>query len=161
MPDNGYILFDAGLFIGALLKGDPRHSEAHALVEAAREGELLACTTVGILSEVYAALTWAQAKPPHSPQEAAEAVRLLVEEPSAIRILNTGVEAGFKMLELVVAHQLTARRTHDARHAATALMAGVTRVYTYDVSDWRVFQAEGLRIAGPQSVLASELLAEK
>ena len=23
MPDNGYILFDAGLFIGALLKGDP------------------------------------------------------------------------------------------------------------------------------------------
>ena len=41
MPDNGYILFDAGLFIGALLKGDPRHSEAHALVETVRDGELL------------------------------------------------------------------------------------------------------------------------
>ena len=76
---------------------------------------------------MYAALTWAQARPPHSPQEAAEAVRLLVEEPSAIRILNTGVEAGFKMLELVVAHQLTARRTHDARHAARAYTSSVIR----------------------------------
>lgn len=34
------ILFDAGLFIGALLSGDPRHKEAYPLVEAARRGTL-------------------------------------------------------------------------------------------------------------------------
>jgi len=48
------ILFDAGLFIGALLRGDPRPAKAYPLVKAARRGELAACTTVGILSEVYA-----------------------------------------------------------------------------------------------------------
>ncbi len=61
------ILFDAGLFIGALLQGDLRHQEAHSIVETARQGKLAACTTTGILSEVYAALTWVNAKPPHSP----------------------------------------------------------------------------------------------
>ena len=83
------ILFDAGLFIGALLSGDARHMEAYPLVEAARRGTLTVCTTVGILSEVYAALTWEKAIPPHTPQRAAEVVRLLIAPPSAIRVLPT------------------------------------------------------------------------
>ena len=33
-------LFDAGMFIAALLTGDPRHAEARPLVEAARRGVL-------------------------------------------------------------------------------------------------------------------------
>ena len=147
------ILFDAGLFIGALLSGDPRHAEAYPLVEAARRGTLTVCTTVGILSEVYAALTWEKAMPPHAPQRAAEVVRLLVEPPSAIQVLPTGIEAGLLMLDVVVEHELTARRVHDARHAATALVAGVTRVYTYDVTDWRVFASNGLTVTGPEFVL--------
>ncbi|HZS44339.1 MAG TPA: hypothetical protein VFC63_04505 [Blastocatellia bacterium] len=56
--DNEYVLFDAGMFIGALLLGDPRHAEARPLVEDARNGSILVCTTTGILSEVYVALTW-------------------------------------------------------------------------------------------------------
>ena len=63
-------LFDAGMFIGALLVEDSRHTEARPLVEQARQGVLRACTTAGILSEVYGALTWEQAKPPHNPAEA-------------------------------------------------------------------------------------------
>lgn len=46
-------LFDAGIFIGALLKDDPRPTEARPLVEAARRGAMQVCTTPGILSEVY------------------------------------------------------------------------------------------------------------
>src|SRR6266540_3124218 len=83
-------LFDAGMFIAALLTGDPRHAEARPLVEAARRGMLSACTTTGILSEVYAALTWQHAQPPHSPEQAAQAVRLLVEPPSTIRVQPYG-----------------------------------------------------------------------
>ena len=75
--EEEYVLFDAGVFIGALLTGDSRHIEARPLVEAARRGDVLACTTTGILSEVYAALTWQQAQPPHDPAHAAEAVRLV------------------------------------------------------------------------------------
>ena len=57
------VFLDAGLFIGALLAGDPRHAEARGIVEAARRGELAACTSVGVLAEVYAALTWVGALP--------------------------------------------------------------------------------------------------
>ena len=68
-PDE-WVFFDAGVFIGALLQGDARYAEARPLVEAARRGELQACTTAGVLSEVYGALTWERATPPHSPEEA-------------------------------------------------------------------------------------------
>ncbi len=147
------ILFDAGMFIGALLKGDARHEEARPLVEAARSGDFPACTTIGILSEAYAALTWVGAQPRHSPATAAEAVRLLIEPPSRITLLQGGSEAARLMLRLAENHALTARRIHDARHAATALSADVSQVYTYDVEDWKYFASAGLRISGPKSIL--------
>lgn len=147
-------LFDAGMFIGALLKGDPRHAEARPVVEAARRGEMWVCTTAGILSEVYGALTWEKTQPRQDPREVAEAVALLVEEPSAIQVLDVGRDVALRALELAAAHNLTARRIHDARHAAAALLAGVRSVYTYDTEDWEVFEADGLQIAGPTSVLA-------
>ena len=152
--EDEYVLFDAGVFIGALLTGDSRHTEARPLVEAARLGDILACTTTGILSEVYAALTWQQAQPPHDPEQAAEAVRLLVEQPSLIRILRDGQDVAIRMLELAASHQLRARRVHDARHAAAAIVAGVNSVFTYDAKDWESFEGDGLSIAGPATTLA-------
>lgn len=147
-------LFDAGMFIGALLRGDPRHTEARPLVEAARRGEMQVCTTPSILSEVYGALTWEKAQPRHDPEEAAEAVRLLVEPPSAIQVLDIGLDVALQALELAAVHNLTARRVHDARHASAAVLAGVRSVYTYDAEDWGAFEADGLKISGPTSVLA-------
>lgn len=147
-------LLDAGVFIGALLKGDPRHHEARPLVERARRAELLACTTAGILSEVYGALTWEKAQPRHHPIDAANAVRLLVEPPSAIKVLDENLEVILRALELAASHGLTARRVHDARHAAAALVAGVREIYTYDIADWQAFETFGLRVVGPESILA-------
>ncbi len=153
MKKNKQVLLDAGVFIGALLKGDSRHNEARVIVEKARTGELLTCTTTSILSEVYAALTWVKAQPPHSPAEAANAVQLLIESPSQIDIISDGFKVSMKMLEISEKYNLTARRIHDARHAATALINNVTSIYTYDISDWKVFEPEGLTIIGPPSVL--------
>lgn len=148
------LLLDAGLFIGALLRGDPRHTEARALVEAARRGDFRACTTPGILSEVYGALTWEKAQPRHDPAEAAEAVHLLVEPPSAIEVLTEDRDVVMKALESASVLNLTARWVHDARHAAAALRAGVREVYTYDPNDWERFSEWGLRVVGPESTLA-------
>jgi predicted nucleic acid-binding protein len=134
--EDAFVLFDAGVFIGALLTGDSRHTEARPLVEAARRGDMLACATTGILSEVYAALTWQQAQAPHDPEQAGEAVRLLVEPPSMIRILSDTREVAIRMLKLAASHQLRARRVHDARHAAAAIVAaGIKLVFTYDAND--------------------------
>ncbi len=147
------IFLDAGLFIGSIMLGDPRESEAYPIVEAARRGDILACTSVGVLSEVYAALTWVQAIRRHSPQEAYEAIARVIELPSSIVILSDGLEAGLIHLELAAKHRLTARRIHDARHAATALQNGICRVYTYDPLDWQDFVSDGIVIAGPPSTL--------
>jgi predicted nucleic acid-binding protein len=148
------VFLDAGLFIAALLRDDPRHREARGIVEAARAGVVEACTDSSVLSEVYAALTWEQTRPRHSPDQAAYAVRLLVEAPSAITVLPDEHESALLALKIAASHGLTARRIHDARHAAVALVAGVRAVYTYDLHDWRVFAAEGMRITGPASVVA-------
>jgi predicted nucleic acid-binding protein len=151
-----HVLLDAGVFIGALLRGDPRHEEARSIVEGARHGMVLAATTPGILSEVYGALTWERARPRHPATEAADAVRLLVEPPSAIVVLVEDRAVLLQALALAVSHGLTARRVHDARHAAAALSAGITRVLTYDADDWKAFEQDGLLITGPESTLARQ-----
>ncbi|MBI2566755.1 MAG: type II toxin-antitoxin system VapC family toxin [Candidatus Schekmanbacteria bacterium] len=151
--DSRALLFDAGIFIGALLRGDPRYAEARPIVEQARRGLLPACTTISILCEVYGALTWEKAVPRHSPREAEEAARLLIEPPSAIAVLGEEPHLALRTLELAVRHGLTARRIHDARHAATALSAGVKDVYTYDSDDWLRFEPDGLQVVGPPSTL--------
>ncbi|HEX9899169.1 MAG TPA: type II toxin-antitoxin system VapC family toxin [Candidatus Methylomirabilis sp.] len=148
------VLIDAGMFIAALLKGDPRHAEARPLVEQARQGEFPGCTTAGILSEVYGALTWEKAEPRHSPTDAAEAVRLLVEPPSAIVVLSEGLEVVLQALRLAASHGLAARRVHDARHAAAAIVGEATAIYTYDADDWKVFESDGLKIVGPPTTLS-------
>jgi predicted nucleic acid-binding protein len=137
------------------LLGDPRHPEAYPLVEAARRGDFLSCTSVGVLSEVYGALTWAGSVTPHTPADAARSVRELVEPPSAIEVLQDSLEVGLLHLRLAERHHLTARRIHDARHAATALQNNVTHVCTYDPADWHDFEADGIVIVGPPSTLAA------
>ena len=84
------------------------------------------------------------------------AVRLLVEPPSRIALLSEGLEVSLKMLEMASKYSVRARRIHDARHAATALMAGTKLVYTYDVEDWQVFIPDGIVISGPVSVVSQE-----
>jgi predicted nucleic acid-binding protein len=93
-PGMGRVLLDAGIFIGALLAGDPRPAEARPLVEQARQGTLLACSTAGILSEVYGGLTREKAEPRQDPAIAAEAVRLSIEPPSAVIVLLEDLEVG-------------------------------------------------------------------
>jgi len=83
-------------------------------------------------------------------------VRLLVEPPSAIEILQDGFKASLKMLEISEKFKLTARRVHDARHAATALINGITSIYTYDITNWKIFEPEGLAIIGPPSLIAKQ-----
>jgi predicted nucleic acid-binding protein len=149
------VFLDAGVFIGAFLAGDPRHEEARPIVESVRGGQLPGCTSAGVLCEVYASLTWQQACPRHEPEEAAQAVWLLVEPPSDLVVIDCGCDAVQAMLALAVAHSLRARDVHDARHAAVALTAGVSKVLTYDVKHWQRFVPDGLAVVGPPSVLSS------
>lgn len=147
------IFLDAGVIIGALSEGDTRHSESFPIIESAYKGEINAFTSVGVLSEVYGALTWVGGNPQHSPVAATTAIKRLLERPSNIKVVNADLSVGLKTLELATKHGLTARRTHDAKHAAAAIIAGIEKVFTYDVNDWTVFQSDGIVIAGPPSSL--------
>ncbi|MBM4032281.1 MAG: type II toxin-antitoxin system VapC family toxin [Planctomycetes bacterium] len=148
------LFFDAGMFIAGILEAHPHHAETRPLVEAARQGYLRASTSASVLSEVYAALTWAGTSPQQPPAEAARLVRALVTPASAIRVLECNLDVLLKALDLSARHQLTARRSHDARHAAAALVHGIHAVYTLDVQDWLPFEQDGLVIAGPPSALS-------
>jgi len=146
---------DAGILIGALLEDDPRPAEAYALVSDARAGIVRACTSVGVLSEVYAALTWVSGSRPQRPTDAARVVAKVVAPPSAIGVIGDSLDVALMHLAWASASGLTARRIHDARHAATALHHGAVRIYTYDFADWQEFLQYGLEIVGPASILSS------
>lgn len=152
-PSDERVFLDAGVMVGAILIGDPRGAEAYPIIEAARRGDFRACTSVGVLSEVYASLTWSGNALPHTPREAAKSVQELIELPSQIEVLPDGLGVCLLHLRLGETHNLTARRIHDARHAATALHHGVVRVFTYDPDDWRDFRSDGIVIVGPPSTL--------
>lgn len=151
---GGLCFFDAGMFIGALLRQDPRHGEARPIMKAAYHGALRACTSTGVLSEVYVHLTNERAVPRHSPAEAADAITKLVQAPSRIEVVaDWGLSTTLRMLSLAKGNGLTSRDVHDARHAATALEAGAASVFTYNLNDWKRFEADGLLIAGPPSIM--------
>ncbi len=150
---NEEIRLDAGVFIGALLKGDSRHEGAREIVEAARAGLLSAATTTSILCEVYAALTWHMATPPHSPSTASLAVLALIVTPSVIRLIPDRLDAATLTVAVAGRYNLTARRVHDARHAATALVGGGLYASTYNVGDWTVFAPEGISVVSPAELL--------
>ncbi len=146
-----YALLDTGVLTAALLPNHPHHVEAKALVDAVCGGVLAGCTTSGALGGLYASLSRTGGM---SREEIARKVRGLVEPPSALLVLISGLEASLKMLELASRHALSPERLNTARDAATALAAGVAIVYTYDVEAWQPFLAEGLHIGGPSSVMA-------
>jgi predicted nucleic acid-binding protein len=129
-PGDSPSFLDAGVLIGALLEEDSRHEEALTLVDSARRGEIAACTNTGVLSEIYAALTWIGGPRPHTPADAARVIAKLAGPPSAIRVLADGLDVALLHLRFAAAYDLTVRRIHDARYAATAMHHGVTRVYT-------------------------------
>ena len=47
-------------------------------------------------------------------------------------VLNEGLDVMLAALALAAKYQLTARRIHDARHAAAALESGITEALTTD-----------------------------
>ena len=71
-------------------------------------------------------------------------MRVLVEDPSAIQVLDLGYKVALQLLTPAAEHDLHSRRVHDARHAAATLPAGVCRVYTLDSDDWKVFEVDGI-----------------
>ncbi len=146
-----YALLDGGVLATALLPGAPNHVEAKSLLDAVRAGALAGCTTSGALGGLYATLSRSGDGPL---DDIARQVRALVEPPSSLLVLISGLEASLKMLELAARHALAPERLHTARDAATALAAGVSIVYTYDVDAWEPFLADGLHIGGPSSVMA-------
>ena len=79
-------------------------------------------------------------------------VHYWLNSPSEVYVLTAGLDVALKMLELSEKYELKARRVHDARHAAIAIKANISSVYTYDPDDWKIFEPDGLIITGPNSV---------
>ncbi len=63
------------------------------------------------------------------------------------------MDAALKMFEMAEKYSLTARRIHDARHAAVAITHGIDSIYTYEVNDCRLFKPDGIKIVMPPSVI--------
>ena len=128
------VFFDSNIFIYAEAREEEQHQEAKSLRDRALEGEIHACVSPQVLSEVFSSITYQGRKGAEQPLSPSKAAALLKKyyESEDITLIYPGPQTIGLMLSFLEAHPVSGSRIHDLRIAATMLENGVTRIVTYD-----------------------------
>jgi len=145
-------LLDTNILVRLMFEEEPGHAVADQAVRT-----LLARKHVALLSPQGVREFW------HVCTRSAEAngkglevlvVRKIVEElKTAFPLLEDKPGTFDIWLDLVTRLSITGAKTHDANHAAFATSHGIDGVLTFDSGDFNRFNAAGIRIIHPASVL--------
>lgn len=146
------VLLDTNILTRAVQPGHPMHSDAVGAVAALRkQGEVL-CLVPQNLVEFWVVCTRpvAQNGLGLSPAEAqAELTRL-----KALFVLLDETPAVYPRWEQLVAqHQVSGKNAHDARLVAAMLVHGLSRLLTFNVSDF--VRYPGITVLEPARVIAT------
>jgi toxin-antitoxin system PIN domain toxin len=135
----GLALIDANILIYAEQGKSPHHAASKFLRDRALSGEVPACISPQVLNEFFAVVT-----NPHrvdEPLSAPEAVSQVRKYYQARRLIKVYPGPAILERELVLleVHPVVGPDIHDLHLVATMLENGVTRIYTFNVSDFAPF----------------------
>ena len=129
-------LVDTNVLIDALFPGAPQHVAARALLDRAVEEGAGLCVSLTIVSEFLSVVTDpGRVTSPRSPEEAAQTVEKILALPG-MTLIPIPPDAIERLLALVRAYRVTGASLFDFQIIATMLGNGLTRVYTYNRSDF-------------------------
>lgn len=129
------VLLDTSVLVASLVSAHPHHRRALPIVQGVVQGRVEGCVAAHGLAETYAVLTTLPVSPRIGPE-------------SALRLVGENVAGHFEAVALSAREYARLIATlpergvlggavYDAIHAECARKAGVARLYTFDVPDFR------------------------
>ena len=150
-------LLDTNILLYSEQEEAPQHGAAKALRDQALLGETSACISPQILSEFFAVATNPRrVSAPLTQQEAIDQIRKYYESED-LTVIYPGSNIVERMLALLDTHAVSGPDIHDLHLVATMLENDVTKIYTYNTTDFDTFpDIEVLTPPEPQFVQENE-----
>ena len=135
--DNDSFFVDANVLVYAATKDDPRNRAARALLKDSSRGTIH--ISPQIVTEFYSTITSPKrVTVPYAPLEAVEFIEILLEY-EHVSILPISQDVPGRLLTLLKTNQVRVPHVFDLQIVATMLTHGVTKLFTYNGSDFRQF----------------------
>jgi len=136
---NQFALLDSNILIYALDSTSVYHFEARSLREEALKDKIQACVCPQVLMEFFAVITNSRkVKTPLTPQKAREEVEKYLKATNILKIYPSD-DILERMLFLLKKYEIKGVQVFDLQLVATMLANGITRIYTYNQSDFAKF----------------------
>lgn len=141
------ILFDTSVLVPALIDVHPHHTRAHPWLDRARAREFEYFVAAHTLAEAYAVMSTYPVRPRMGPAALQMLRQNILDTAKVVALSATEYEA---VLRSVADHGLTGGVVYDALIVKAAQKAGVDKILTFDVDDFRRVWPEGTdRIVAP------------
>ena len=128
-------LLDTSVLLASVLESHAHHPRARSVVDEVRRGDVVGYVSAHALAELYAVLTRIPVSPSIGPEAAHRMIRDNILGNFEVVALTAGDYR--RLIEELPERSVAGGATYDALHAACARKAGVDRIYTFNVSDFR------------------------
>ena len=140
-------MLDTNVLIYAYYEDAAQYPAAFPLLDRAQEAGALVCVSPQVLAEFYAVITNPRrASALFTPDEALAEIEKI--QPSfTLTLLPVPLDVVDRWVALLREHHLTGRHVFDAQFAATMLGNGITKLYTFNRTDFERFP--GIEVLTP------------
>ena len=133
-------LVDTNILVYALYQESEHHEPCRQLLDQAQTGRISLCTGAQNLSEFYAIVTDPRrTTTPHEPAEAMGVIGCILEMPG-MTLLPTPSDVVQRWMALVQRNPVKRGAIFDLQLIATMLGNGVRKIYTFNRSDFDLFE---------------------
>jgi uncharacterized protein len=139
MPSETLALADTNVLVYSFFQDSEHHSASRRLLHEAQSGQLGLCVTSQVLAEFYAIVTDSRrVSNPRDPSEAIAAISDILSMTGMV-LLPMPTETVARWVDLVRRTPCKRGAIFDYQLVASLLANGITRVYTFDRSDFERF----------------------
>jgi predicted nucleic acid-binding protein len=131
-------ILDANVLVYAFDTNAPQHVASRVLLDAARTGATTLYVTSQVLCEFYSIVT--NPRRVLKPRSVPDTIAAITDLLSFLQVLPIPARAVEEWLDLLRRRPVTGGEVFDLQLAASMLANGVDRIYTYNTSDFEVFE---------------------
>jgi predicted nucleic acid-binding protein len=131
-------IIDAKVLVYAFDTNAPQHLASRNLLDAGRTGATRLYVTSQVLCEFYSVVT--NPRRVLKPRPVADAIAAINDLLSFLHVLPIPARTVEGWLDLLRLRPVTGAEVFDLQLAATMLVNGVNRIYTYNTGDFSVFK---------------------